>query len=162
MERVKLFFGKRGYIMTHPRPLITVLGRRAEDNRRQQEDSSRDGRNAFKKQVQGRLASLGIVSPGEVVVGLVHRGLGDEVGKAIEGFQLVELAFDGIVDALDIRVFVGAADVVEAVLGTEFAFDGVHETVGGVIQPIAAELGTVVGGEDQIPNADKPQPNREL
>lgn len=70
---------------------------------------------------------------GGVVPELVGGGFGEEVGATVEGLSVVEFGFDGVVDAFDIGVGVGAGRWVKAMLGPIALLDGEVKTFGAVV-----------------------------
>ena len=102
------------------------------------------------EQVQRAEVAARAVLTGHVVTELVGADFGEEVGAAVEGLGVEELAFDGVVDALDVGIGVGTGGRVEAMPGSVPLLDGEMEALGPVIDGAAIELRSQVGGDDDL------------
>ena len=96
----------------------------------EQEDSGRDFWSFEGQEVSGAFVAVGTVFAGGVVPELVGGGFGEEVGFRRKDLGIEQFGFDGVVDAFDVGIGIGAGGRVETVLGAEALLDGEVETLG--------------------------------
>ena len=65
----------------------------------------------------------------------------------MEDLGVEQFGFNGGMDAFDVGIGVWASRRIEAMLGVVFLFDGLMETVGLIIEGLAIEFGTQIGGD---------------
>ena len=107
------------YILT---PLL--VEKRLQRDGVEQEDCGGNIRSFEGQQVSGAFISARTIFTGGVVPELVGGGFGEEIGLGREDLSLEQFGFDGVVNAFDVGVGVGAGRGIEAVLGVVFLFDG--------------------------------------
>src|SRR5208283_1562797 len=142
------FFSFRGppwYIVT---PLL--VEKRLQRDGVEQEDCGGDLRSFECQQVGGAFVSAGTVFAGGVVPELVGSGFGEEIGFGREDLSLEQFGFDGVVNAFDVGVGVGAGRGIEAVLGVVFLFDGPVKAADLIVGGVAVVFGAQVGGDDDL------------
>ena len=105
--------------------------------------------------LRGGFAFFGIVGSGEVPPALIGPGFFEEVGAVAESFEVKELGLDEVVGAFHIGVGVGGGRGQEAVVGEEVLDEGMVAPV-SFLALRAAELASVVGGEDDLLQRDVP------
>ena len=102
------------------------------------------------QQVSGAFISARTIFAGGVVPELVGGGFGEEIGFGREDLSLEQFGFDGVVNAFDVGVGVGAGRGIEAVLGVVFLFDGPVKAADLIVGGVAVVFGAQVGGDDDL------------
>ena len=102
------------------------------------------------QQVGGAFVSAGTVFAGGVVPELVGGSFGEEIRFGREDLGIEQFGFDGVVNALDVGVGIGAGRRIEAVLGLIFLFDGPVKAADLIVGGVAVVFGAEVGGDDDL------------
>ena len=102
------------------------------------------------QQVGGAFISARAVFAGGVVPELVDGGFSEEIGFRREGLSLEHFGFDGVVNAFDVGVGIGAGRGIKAVLGAVFLFDGPVKAADLVMHSVAVVFGAQVGGDNDL------------
>ena len=116
----------------------------------EQGDCGGDLRRFDGQQVGRAFISARTVFTGGVVPELVGGGFGEEIGFGREDLSLEQFGFDGVVNAFDVGVGVGAGRGIEAVLGVVFLFDGPVKAADLIVGGVAVVFGAEVGGDDDL------------
>jgi hypothetical protein len=120
----------------------------------EQEYSGGDGGGLSGQKICGVFVSTRAVFSGGVVPELVGGSFGEEVGFGGKDLGIEVFGFNGVVDAFDIGVGVGASGRIEAMLGTEGLLDGEMKAFGPVVDCIAVEFRAQVSGDDDLASID--------
>jgi len=102
------------------------------------------------QQVSGAFISARTIFAGGVVPELVGGGFSEEIGFGREDLSLEQFGFDGVVNAFNVGVGIGAGRGIEAVLGAVFLLDGPVEAAHLVVSGVAVIFGAQVGGDDDL------------
>ena len=116
----------------------------------EQEDCGGNFRSFEGQQVSGAFISARTIFTGGVVPELVGGGFGEEIGFGRQDLSLEQFGFDGVVNAFDVGVGVGAGRGIEAVLGMMFLFDGPVKAADLIVGGVAVVFGAEVGGDDDL------------
>ena len=102
------------------------------------------------QEVCGTFVTAGTVFSGGVVPELISGGLSEEVGFGGKDLGIEQFGFDGVVDAFDIGIGIGAGGRIKVVLGTEGLLDSKMKALGPVVDGIAIEFTAQVSGNDDL------------
>ena len=106
------------------------------------------------EQIGGAFISARTIFAGGVVPELVGGSFSKEIGFGREDLSIEQISFDGVVNAFDIGVGVGAGGGIKAVLGLMFLFDGPVKAADLIVDGVAVVFGSQVGGDDDLGGVD--------
>ena len=134
--------------LTSVSPLEGGVEERIDDARREREDLWRDVRGEFPQELVRGLSLAPGIRALVVEVELVRGGLAEELGQAPEGFDIVELPLDQVVEGLHIGVIGRAVGRDAIMLHPVVLLHLAGEGGGGLLVPGPDVLGAIVGLED--------------
>ena len=120
----------------------------------EQEYFGREGGGFRGQQICGTFIAPRAVFAGGVVPELVGSDFGEEVGFGRKDLGVEQFGFNGVMDAFDIGVSVGASGRIEAMLGAEGLLEGEMKAFRPIVDGVAIELRSQVGGDDDLVRID--------
>jgi len=102
------------------------------------------------EQVGGALVAARTIFAGGIVPELIGGGFGKEISFGGKDLGIEEFHFDGVVNAFDVGIGVGAGRGIEAMLGLVFLLDGEMEAAGLVMDGGPVEFDSQIGGENGL------------